>query len=382
VERDLQPTKEVEPEIKPVLVNFVEWLIEKHPLDKDLRLLNKLVPFLKDGNEQVHKQLASRADALHKALEKKTSSIYTLSLQHCDIVLLVNRIKELTAQVEKEKGITKLKQTELTKIPSWFGDAKYADKDVDPCTLVRLFLQSDELTDFKKEDSFRTHSKIGAKTQVIEYLHKKFFSEFRPTYDDLLAKGYIKVAKALKELFHSQLLLWFKSENTKIAPVKELGRCKAKLGEYKREGKCAPYASWLCDYLRATILCETLPGMVNTLETLIKRFKVVRIKQRIGPEDNGNKVILVNLIVEDKERKITPIKYVWSDWWDVQPIRMIVEVQIAHKDLFYLDKQAHSSYEICRASSCAEWDHQQGYHGVEQEMFPMSPLHNDPMCLL
>jgi len=109
---------------------------------------------------------------------------------------------------------------------------------------------------------------------------------------------------------------------------------------------------------------------------------VVRVKQRIDPNAAGNKVILVNLIVEDKDRKIYPNKYPWSGWWDNKTVCMIVEVQIAVESLFYLDKQAHHSYEIARTSSCAEWEHQQGYHGIEQEMFPQSPLHNDPLCLL
>jgi hypothetical protein len=45
-----------------------------------------------------------------------------------------------------------------------------------------------------------------------------------PTYGDLLAKGYIKVAHALKPLFHTKLLNTFGEANILVAPIKELRR--------------------------------------------------------------------------------------------------------------------------------------------------------------
>lgn len=46
----------------------------------------------------------------------------------------------------------------------------------------------------------------------------------KPMYDDLLAKGYIKVAHALKPTFHRVLLDLFGTDRVKIAPIKELRR--------------------------------------------------------------------------------------------------------------------------------------------------------------
>ena len=169
----------------------------------------------------------------------------------------------------------------------------------------------------------------------------------KPTYDDLLAKGYIKLAKALKEIFHNQLSLAFGDSHILVAPIKELQRCKAKLEEYMRSGVSSPYAAWVCDYLRATVLCSSLQGMVEALHTLTGVFKVVRIKQRIGPNSPGNKVILVNVIVADEGKTIKPNKYPWSDWWDNQPVCMIAEVFC---DSICCDTSCY--YSSCCDSSC------------------------------
>lgn len=58
-------------------------------------------------------------------------------------------------------------------------------------------------------------------------------------------------------------------------------------------------------------------------------LKVVRVKARINPKDKGNKVIIVNLVVEDKDFR--PIEYPWSGWWDKQTVRMIAEVCVSNK---------------------------------------------------
>jgi len=125
-----------------------------------------------------------------------------------------------------------------------------------------------------------------------------------------------------------------------------------------------------------------MPEMMNTLYKLKRNFDIVRVKPRIrkNPDDRGNKCILVNLVVEDPIVK--PVKYKWSDWWDNRTVRMIAEVQIAIDKMFFLDKQAHNAYEIVRTTSCSEWKLDQGYTGVERELFPASPLYNDPNCML
>jgi len=94
------------------------------------------------------------------------------------------------------------------------------------------------------------------------------FFVITPTYDDLLAKVYIKIAQILKAIFHHALNSTFGSDKVLVAPIKELQRCKAKIAEYKVDGNSAPYSAYVCDYLRATILCASLSEMVEVLDKL------------------------------------------------------------------------------------------------------------------
>jgi len=142
-----------------------------------------------------------------------------------------------------------------------------------------------------------------------------------------------------------------------------------------------PYAANICDYLRATLLCDSFEEMPNYLERLNKMFKILRVKSRIGPQEPGNKVVLINLLIEGSP-EITPNKHEWSKWWDGQVLRMVAEIQITIEKMFYLSKQSHSTYEIIRTNSCAEFEYQQGYEYVEEDMFPASPWQSDPLCLL
>lgn len=115
----------------------------------------------------------------------------------------------------------------------------------------------------------------------------------------------------------------FREENIKVAPIKRLERCRAKLQEFKRNGP-PPYASYIVDYLRAAVFCQTVEEMLDSLKTLSNHFQLVRIKRKITTKDKDNKVILVNLVVEDPS--IEPRKYKWSDWWKKGEVRMIGEV--------------------------------------------------------
>jgi hypothetical protein len=139
----------------------------------------------------------------------------------------------------------------------------------------------------------------------------------------LLAVAYIKVAQALLSTFTAQLHEAFAGNDKvkiAVAPVKDLQRCTAKFADYK-----PPYASSICDYLRASILCKSFSDITGVLETLCEKFKeVTRIKARIGPLTTGNKAILVNLVIEDKS--IKPLSYDWSGWWNNQPVQMLAEV--------------------------------------------------------
>jgi len=322
---------------------------------------------------------------LHGKIEQKSVDTYEILRSSVDVNVVIKQIKEL------EIGKTaRPHQDTYTGTPAWY---KKSGGFVEQSVILRLLMNTsvqqnwdglpELVSQFKEEDSEATN----AQAQVVSHIKKIFYAEFKPSFDDLLAKGYIKVARVLKNAFHRHLLATFAATLYKIliAPIKELHRCKAKLDEIKQSNEAQPpYAAYLCDYLRATVLCQSIPEMVDVLKKLCESsyFTVIRIKSRITPsEEKGNKVILVNLIVEDKE--IEPHKYSWSGWWDNQSVRMIAEVQIAVEEMFYLDKQDHHTYEIIRTRSCAEWSpHMQGYNGVEQEMFPSSPLHNDPMCLL
>ena len=142
----------------------------------------------------------------------------------------------------------------------------------------------------------------------------------------MLASGYIKTAEALLLTFYNKLTSVFGRDCVKVAPVKQLQRCKAKLDQYKNEGAPPPYAACICDYLRATVLCSSLITCVDALEVLAENFTVIRVKQRLSPDIPGNKVILVNLVI--KNENIKPISYSWSGWWDNQPVQMIAEVYI------------------------------------------------------
>jgi len=372
--------KEVPPDMEPELVGFLDWMVTNSPLSGNIRVCNKLLPLLKNTDEKVNTLLTSNAKSLHDRIEEKTAEVYQKMLFECNIKELIQHIQHIDQT--KTVKLKENKQSTLTGVPVWYLDA---DSLVKQTVLVQLLLTSTELTNWEALPQImpgddKSTVATDAQQHVVSFLRGTFFAEFKPTYDDLLAKGYIKVAHALKKTFHSKLSFVFGSDNVLFAPIKELQRCKAKLNEYKKEGASPPYAACVCDYLRATVLCHTLSDMVTVLEKLTEHFQVVRIKQRIGPDDKGNKVILLNLIVEDKD--IRPLKYAWSGWWDNQNVRMIAEVQIAVKTLFYLDKQAHHSYEIARATNFAEVEYQQGYDGVESEMFPMSPMHTNPLCLL
>ena len=124
--------------------------------------------------------------------------------------------------------------------------------------------------------------------------------------------------------FYNTLLKGFDNERVKVAPVKQLQRCKAKLDEYKNNGSPPPYAACVCDFLRATVLCKDMAGVVDALYELSKHFTIVRVKPRLDLNIPGNKVVLVNVVVEDSS--IKPHTYTWSGWWDEQNVRMIAEV--------------------------------------------------------
>jgi hypothetical protein len=74
-----------------------------------------------------------------------------------------------------------------------------------------------------------------------------------PVYKDLLALGYIKVAKALQPVLTKKLNDLFPNPNkVKIAPIKDLRRCQAKLEDAR---KAHNTSSFVLEYGRETQEC-------------------------------------------------------------------------------------------------------------------------------
>lgn len=168
-----------------------------------------------------------------------------------------------------------------------------------------------------------------------------------------MAKGYLKIAHALRPAFANKLSSLFppiegsNKQRVIIAPIKDLRRCQAKLAEAaKNKENKPPYASTICDYLRATILCETMEEAMESLHILRDNSQIVRVKPRVQLADIGNKCILVNFVVEDP--KVLPVKYDWSDFWwktdetntviEKKTVKMIAEVQNNHPLLHHHDQ--------------------------------------------
>jgi hypothetical protein len=362
--------------IEPVLVDFLECLLKHHPLTGKVRVCNKLLPLLQFGSHVVHLRIQSKSRELKEKISSQRNIVYERHLSTVKIAEMETRIKELAATHSKSH-ITN--QTSLTGCPSWYNSGPI----VAPHIIAELLMGCSIKVDFSQiytmvQQTIRKIKPGPAQAQIIDRLTSAFYANFTRSPDELLAVGYTKVAQVLLQLFTSELHAAF-AENSKVkvavAPVKDLQRCIAKFVDYK-----PPCSSHICDYLRASVLCQSFSDIEGALVTLCTKFKVTRIKSRIGPSTTGNKAILVNLVVKDETIKCN--SYAWSGWWDKQPVQMLAEVQICQEELFYLDKQEHHVYEIVRTQSCAEWVHQQGYAGVEKEMFPNSPLHHQANCLL
>ena len=120
------------------------------------------------------------------------------------------------------------------------------------------------------------------------------------------------------------------------------------MDEYAKDrNKYAPYAVYILDYLRATALCETLLDVVSHLEKLSEKFTLLRVKDRLFVNEPGNKTLLVNLVVElpeQESKELTKCKTFTPSWWAQQNVKMICEVQISVREIFYLDKHLHAAY--------------------------------------
>ena len=148
----------------------------------------------------------------------------------------------------------------------------------------------------------------------------------------MLAVAYIKIAQLLLIPFNIKLRVAFAnlpSVKITVVPVKNLQAYKAKFADYKLR----PRAAYICDYLRASVLCSTLVEMVDVLDVLCSNFKVTKIISNVGHTTPGSKSIIVNLVVEDK--CVKPKQYEWSGWWVDNDVQMIAEVYIYFCINFY-----------------------------------------------
>jgi hypothetical protein len=162
---------------------------------------------------------------------------------------------------------------------------------------------------------------------------------------------YIRIASLLRPTMVRVLHSLFDPANVLIAPIKDVKRCIAKMEDILiREGRPSPGAVHIIDYLRATILCDSVEGVIEALETLstaCQHIEIVRIKDRLLDGADGNKVLLVNVIVKDPVLKPRSYGMFQPGWWDNRTVEMICEIQIAVWEMYNIDKQFHTAYHMC-----------------------------------
>ena len=152
--------------------------------------------------------------------------------------------------------------------------------------------------------------------------------------------AYIKVAMSLRPAFEEKLVRIFGKERVKVAPVKSVTRCIAKAKEYQSPAE-------ICDYLRATILSDTIGGTVDMLARLTENFKVVVVKDCMLKDAAGNKAFLLKLVFGDPLVQPTECRCfgVEEQWWPKgKLVQMVCEVQITLEKLYYANKQSHLAY--------------------------------------
>jgi len=163
-----------------------------------------------------------------------------------------------------------------------------------------------------------------------------------------------------------------------VVKMEEVGR------EPNRE---EPFARYILDYMRATVLCDNLQGVVAALEVLKRNpnFEIARVKDRLFEADDQNRILLVNLVVKVPARAQIkpPVRDMFRPgWWEYQPMRMMAEVQIAVREMFYLDKQFRSAYEIIRCPSFRDFSvslEADPSSIVSEEVdYPLGLLYGDP----
>ena len=173
--------RKVPKELQPVLADFIEYLLQNHPVEGDLRVCNKLIPLLTDCETSYHDRFVAAAEKLHKLIEVKATEKYQEELSKVTITTIVAEVEEISKLASVRLANKKLKQTSFTDTPAWCGDD--ADQFVDKSILVQLLLSDGKFTNWAAlnvgaEDT-RTPRPVADPQHVItSYVQKVFFVEY------------------------------------------------------------------------------------------------------------------------------------------------------------------------------------------------------------
>jgi len=152
------------------------------------------------------------------------------------------------------------------------------------------------------------------------------------------------------------------------------------MAEFVHEGRRPPGGSCILDYLRATILCPSVEACISALTKIAGAFDVIRVKDRLLDEaTTGNQVLLINMIVSNPDLHPRTCSMFTPGWWEGRTVEMICEIQIAVREMYYLDKQFHVAYEIERCNTPEEWtsslEADPTYQVSERSKFPLGLLY-------
>jgi len=345
-------------EDKDKLLSFVIYLLreqnikileEKTPVGLASKLLSCMSDDLSLGS-RIQEVMSAAGDMQTYILKHIAPNEYDQKL--------IERIREQLKELE-EKILPSLRnnnQRILTAIPEWF----------DP-------LKSDETPEI----------------EIMGALNDKDKEEGDTTNNDVLVKVYIKIAKMLHSPAEQRLEdIFVGGKNSKVEmtmePVKTKVRSKSKVKSKKEEYEIqwlkrsgegqeeqapidppeTPFPSQITDYLRATILCDTVQNVVDAIKTLAENFELTSIEERLfptmadGTPNTANKVVMVNMVFEqDGKYPIRMEKKHWKGWLDNQRLRMIGEVQVALRPNREVERRFgfHQIYRLRRAATVQAW---------------------------
>jgi len=120
-------------------------------------------------------------------------------------------------------------------------------------------------------------------------------------------------------------------------------------------------------------------------------FEILQIQDRLFQKGKGNRVVLINvaytlpqMLANNLKKNLHPM--FCPSWFQHQnKIRMIVEIQVAVKELHTLDKKFRSVYEIVRCPTFAQYssslEKDPCYKVSEDKEYPLGLLYGDPNFL-